>query len=280
MSSTIKENPLAGHFRTPALHLTLPSHGKYYPNNDIDMPDSGEIAIFPMTAKDEIALNTPDALMSGSATIEVIQSCVPSIKNANSIPTIDIDAILVAIRIATFGENLDFTNQCPKCDETNDYEIDLRSVLDQYNYIDFTAPQVVGDLTIFFKPQLFKDLNKVSILAFEEQRVMNVVENDALDSEVRKSKFTEYLKSTSEAAVNVTSNFIERIVLADGTEVQARGYINEFITNCDKFTYDAIDKCIDTYRDQAETKPVSLHCPHCNHDYQSPLAFEASNFFG
>jgi hypothetical protein len=64
-----------------------------------------------MTAKDELMLKTPDALMNGQATVEVIKSCVPSIKNPWHMPSIDIDTILIAIRIATYGENMEFSSK-------------------------------------------------------------------------------------------------------------------------------------------------------------------------
>ena len=72
----------AGHFRSAKIYITLPSEGKYYPDDCLDMPESGELPVMPMTAKDELALKTPDALLSGQATVDLIQSCIPNIKNA------------------------------------------------------------------------------------------------------------------------------------------------------------------------------------------------------
>ena len=57
-------------------------------------------------------MNT-DALLNGQSVVDVVQSCVPSIKNAWAVPTIDMDALLVAIRMATFGEKLEVKGQVP-----------------------------------------------------------------------------------------------------------------------------------------------------------------------
>ena len=73
------------------------------------MPPNGEIGIFPMTARDELVLKTPDALLNGASTVEVINSCVPAITDAWEIPSVDMDALLIGIRIATYGENMDIT---------------------------------------------------------------------------------------------------------------------------------------------------------------------------
>ena len=72
MSET--QNPLLGYFRKPEVFITLPSKGKYYPDGTIDIPPSGEVGIFPMTARDELLMKTPDALLNGSSTAEVIKS--------------------------------------------------------------------------------------------------------------------------------------------------------------------------------------------------------------
>ena len=110
---TNKTNPLANHFRQPKLYMKLPSGGLFNTDKDLDFPENKEIAIFPMTAKDEIRFKTPDALMNGQGVVDVIQSCVPEIKDAWQIKSHDLDTILIAIRIATYGETMDinFTNK-------------------------------------------------------------------------------------------------------------------------------------------------------------------------
>ena len=70
------------------------------------MPQSGEVGVYPMTAKDEMLLKTPDALLNGEATVTVIQSCIPAIKNAWAMPSIDCDAALMTIRMATYGNKM------------------------------------------------------------------------------------------------------------------------------------------------------------------------------
>ena len=89
-------NPLTQYFRQPSIYIKLPSQGNYYPAGAIEMPQNGELPVLPMTAIDEITYRTPDALFSGQAVINVIQSCIPAIKDAWAIPSIDIDTILVA----------------------------------------------------------------------------------------------------------------------------------------------------------------------------------------
>ena len=53
-------NPLSGHFRSPKLYTRLPSAGRYYSEKVVEMPESGELPVFPMTAKDELIMKNPD----------------------------------------------------------------------------------------------------------------------------------------------------------------------------------------------------------------------------
>jgi hypothetical protein len=68
-----KVNPLKQYFRRPAIYLRLPSGGTGYPPGVVDLPESGELPIYPMTAIDEITSKTPDALFSGTAIVELIK---------------------------------------------------------------------------------------------------------------------------------------------------------------------------------------------------------------
>ena len=130
-------NPLRQFFRQPAIYIKLPSLGNHWPKDTLAMPDNGELPVLPMTAIDEITARTPDALFNGTAVTELIKSCVPCIKDPWSIPTIDLDAILIAIRAATNGNLLDIESTCPSCNESASYNVNLigllsKIVVDEY----------------------------------------------------------------------------------------------------------------------------------------------------
>ena len=110
---TENTNPLGKYYRQPQIYIKLPSRAKYYSADVFTPTETGEIPILPMTAKDELAFKTPDAMMTGQATVDVIQSCAPNIKNAWKMVNYDTDTILLAIRIATYGETMDITYTVP-----------------------------------------------------------------------------------------------------------------------------------------------------------------------
>jgi hypothetical protein len=103
--------------------LRLPSGGNY-PQGVIKPTETGELPVYPMTAIDEIATKTPDALFNGQAVVDIIKSCVPDILDPWRISSADLDSILIAIRAASNGNNMEVNSTCPKCDETAKYEVD------------------------------------------------------------------------------------------------------------------------------------------------------------
>jgi hypothetical protein len=120
-------NPLRAFFRQPAIYIRLPSDGQFWPPGSIDMPVNRELPILPMTAIDEITYRTPDALFNGAAIVSVVQSCIPSIKNAWQMPNCDLNTILTAIRIASYGAMMAVDTTCEKCSTENNFELDLEA---------------------------------------------------------------------------------------------------------------------------------------------------------
>jgi hypothetical protein len=76
-----KKNPLSSFYRQPKIYVKLPSKGEFYPPGSLDVSANGEYPVYAMTAKDELLFKTPDALLSGQSTVELIKSCIPAITN-------------------------------------------------------------------------------------------------------------------------------------------------------------------------------------------------------
>ena len=74
---TDNTNPLAKYYRQPAVYIELPTKGRYYDAGVFTPTETGAIPVLPMTAKDELMFKTPDAMINGQATVDVIRSCIP-----------------------------------------------------------------------------------------------------------------------------------------------------------------------------------------------------------
>ena len=146
-------NPLAKHFRQPAIYMKLPSGGKFWPEGSIDLPINFEIPVYPMTARDEITIRTPDALMNGQGIVDVIKSCCPNIIDPWQMPSVDVDSILLHIRIASYGNNMDFDTNCPKCNEESNFTLNISSLTAQIAMPNYDQVLELDGLKIKIKPQ-------------------------------------------------------------------------------------------------------------------------------
>ena len=273
-------NPLGKYFRTAAIQLRLPSGGRHWPPGTLNMPQTGEIPVLPMTARDEMIFNNPDALMNGQAVVDVIQSCCPDIKNAWSMPAIDLDAVLIAIRIASFGENMDFSSACTSCGEENSFSLDLRPLLDNVKQAPAYDQEYAYQGLIFnFRPQNYTTVNMVNIETFESQRLFSVVNNSEMPDDEKLQRVNEIFKKMTNYTVGIVGNAIEKIITPDGQEVTNSQHIDEFLRNCDRKTFEWIQKSVTDLASRTGLDDIHVECPDCNHRYEIPLTFDNSNFF-
>lgn len=279
-------NPLQKYFRQPKLYITLPSKGRFYPAGAIEMSETGEIPVFSMTAKDELIMKTPDALLNGQATVEVVQSCIPNIKNAWMMPSIDLDAVLIAIRLATYGELMSIKIKTPVTGDEKEMQVDLRMLLDQFSNLDFNSTvHVSDDLKIDLRPLTYKEFTKSAVKTFEEQRIFNIVNDQSISDEDKLQAFTNSFAKLTELTVDMISTSIEKIQLED-TSVVDRKHIDEFIRNTDKSFFSSITKHLEVERNKFSLKPMTAQATPEEIEkgvpasYQVPITFDQSNFFG
>ena len=274
---TTQNNPLKQFFRRPAVHIKLPSGGKMYPVGVLEIPESGELPVYPMTAIDDITVKTPDALFNGAAVTEVIKSCIPAIKDPWLINSMDLDAILVGIRIATNGDVLEVESICPKCNDVASHGVALSVLLTTITPGDYETPLTIGDLTFRFKPLTYTEMNKAAIGQFELQRTLRAL-NDIEDPEEQQKKSQDALNTITETTMQVLTCTIASITTPSDT-VDQTDYILDFLHHCDKNTYLKLRDYNTSLREQSEIKPIQLKCIHCSHEYSQPFTLNTSDFF-
>lgn len=272
-------NPLAKHFRQPAIYLKLPSRGKYWPEGALRLPVNGEIAIYPMTTKDEITLRTPDALMNGTGVVSVIQSCCPEIVDAWRMPSIDVDAVIIAIRIASYGHEMTFTSKCPQCNEINDYAMDLRFALDNIRMPDYEDRVEVDSLKIKSCPQPYFSFNETSQSQFEQQKLLQAIENTELAPEIRSVEIEKHMNRIVEIGAKTLATSTDYIELEDGTRVTDKDHLTEFYLNTSSAVTKAIQEKLSAINEQGAIKPMHVNCTACQHPFDIQVTFDYASFF-
>jgi hypothetical protein len=272
------DNPLRQFFRQPAIYIRLPSNGKGWRPGSLNMPQSGELPVYPMTAIDEITYKTPDALFNGEAVVSVIQSCMPNILDAWAVPSTDIDAILVAIRIASYGHSMDIGTTCPECKTENEFGLDLRTVIDRLEAADYAQPLSTGDLEIYFRPLDYHQINANSQYQFQQQKTLAALDNTEIPETDRVNQINAMMRQIMDVTVNtITQSILE--IRAPSTIVSEAEHIHEFVAKCDRDMFNKIRDKVVALREASELKPLSLTCPSCQHRYQQAFTMDMSRFF-
>lgn len=279
-----QSNPLKKYFRQPKMYITLPSKGRWYTEGALDMPPTGELPVFAMTAKDELSMKTPDALLNGQATVDVIQSCIPNIKNAWSVPSIDIDTILIAIRIATYGDNLELTTKLPVTGEEKDFVVDLKTVLADISSQQFDSSFKHNEFTFNLRPLTYKEFTENSIKTFEEQRLFKLVNDTSIPDEEKLAKFNESFRKLTDLTVFTLLKGIHSIEVEDEI-VNNPKFIEEFINNAEKDLFRAILNHLTVQKNKFSIKPFKASTSKEDQEkgapamFEVPITFDQSNFF-
>ena len=275
----MENNPLRQYFRRPSVYLKLPSGGKGYPEDVLDMTPTGELPVFPMTAIDEISARTPDALFNGTTVADLIKSCIPNIKDPWQISSDDMDAILIAIRAASVGDGLEVESSCPSCQEKNNYNVNLMGLLSTIVPGNYDEVLEVGNVKVKLKPLTYKDMNAGALKQFEMQRYFMEIEAEE-DMDKKNKMGIEALEKVTLVTMDLISQTVEYVETPDGERVENPEFINEFVRSCDRTTFAAIRDFNAELKKNTEIKPIHTTCPSCDYEYDQPITLNPTDFFG
>ncbi len=269
-------NPLQKFFRQPKIYVSLPSKGLYYEPGTL-LGDWSNVPIFAMSGMDEIIMKTPDALFTGEATATVIESCCPYIKNAKTMPGIDIDALLIAIRIATFGETMSVSHACKACGAENDYEIELSKLLEYFSNLKFINSITISEtLTIRVRPLQYDEMNYFAIENFKLQKMLFQISDT--NEEEKQKQIDKIYKDLSELQLQLFLTAIES-VQAEGVSVTEKPFIEDWLRNTERDTYKVIKEKLEQNKEAWSMPEQPVKCADCGAENALVVSIDQSNFF-
>ena len=280
-----QNNPLLKYYRTPKATVRLPSQGVYYKDNDIvDLSEGQELSILPMTAQDEIMMKNPDALLNGEAINSVIRSCVPAVRKPKKLLSCDIDALLIGIRAASYGENSEISATCPECEAENTYGINFESLLDSAESLDPVYEVVLSSgVSVNVSPSTFETVIKQQRAFFEGSKIQKVLEDITIPDESRLKLFSESFTKMSKLNFELMIDSVSAVVATDDAgQVQTvtdRRMIADFIRNIENTDVEKIEKLIRDVNSHGVKKELDATCKNCGHTWSVPVEFNESNFF-
>ena len=312
MTDEKEKNPLGKLIRQPQIYVRLPSGGRYN-KNKIDFTATGEVPVRALTARDNLLLKNPDALLNGDAVEGMIRSCVPEIHNAKETPMNDIDLLILAIKYASSGDKFEFKTACPKCGTEHNVVKSIRAMIEsatevpELNSVKFEEEDKETheklNIEIILRPYTFENHLRANMADFESQKRLGYVRtlydaalpeiasdeekikrSEELEKVVRgqmKEIFTNmadltlHLMIESVSQINLTSEKTGVKVITD------REFIKEYIWNLDDDKNSVIKAKMKEVMSYGVDKKVQMVCvnPECKHEWVTEVGYDHSNFF-
>jgi len=270
-------NPLQQYFRQPKVFVSLPSQGIYNDPTAIT-GDLTRMPVYGMTGMDEIMLKTPDALITGESTVRVIESCCPNVKDGWAVSNLDVDALLVGIRIATYGNTMTMVHVCEKCDTENNYDLDVSKFLEHFGQCQFEPKVSLEDLVIRIRPLDYRQVTGFNLEQFALQK--RLIQASALENEEEKNKLIgEIYRDLGLLQNKVIIAGIEQVELPGGTVVTEQEFITEWIENADKTVFDAVRSQVNKNSEEWRIPTTHVKCDSCEAENSFNVDLDQASFF-
>jgi len=287
MTTNVKNiNPLEGFLRVPKLYVSLPSRGKFS-EMDSQSQITGEIPIFPMTAKDETMLRNPDALLNGESLVSVIRS-VTGIEDVYNLSSNDVDVILLAARYATYGQDLPVISDCPKCKHTNEVEVNIEAILETVEELDDEyIVSLDNGLTVYIRPYTYKDSQMAALQAFRETTELNRLTADDeknVDDFEKLKVFNKSFQAMADLNIVILANSVVKVVIPgtedeEANEVTNNKHILAWVQGIGKQEADLIMDEANSVNEKGIAREHEIVCSECEHSYKQKIEFNPASFF-
>jgi len=250
-------------FNRPKLYTNLLS--------DSITGNTKQISVHSMVILDEFTLRTPDALLSGKATEEIIKNCCPEIIEPENLLICDIQQILANIKIATTGMKVELLITCPKCSFQDPYEINLSSYINSLSANKWFTPLIMNDLIIYFSPPTYKQFNIFSIADFKlRKQIYQISKLNSIEG------YEEILISLIAQQKNLLYSFhsqsINKIIISKSNNtVTSQYHIQEWFKQLDIQSQNEISSYIAESIKQCYLPNVEITCSKCQEQLSVPI---------
>lgn len=275
-------NPLFSYFREPGIFLKLPSQGNFSNEGEIEFTVNGEIPVFPMTAKDEIWLKNPDALLNGNAIQKILESCCPDIHNIRNLPINDINVLLLGLRYSSYGKFLKLKASCPHCKTENTFSVDIEDLLTNISFLEaeYTI-NLPNGLKIFVKPYTYDSMVKIAVVTFEESKIIQLLQNEKISEEEKKEAIREAFVNINDLMIHVMAKGIIKVITPDQKSIKDSAFITEWLNEIDRKTFDEIKKKFDQINEIGVPNDYTVKCKNekCKKEFPITISYDPASFF-
>lgn len=275
-------NPLNQYFRIPKLYVKLPSQGAFYPDQMVETSATGEVAVYALTAMDQILLKTPDAVLNGETLLQIFRNCVPGVKDPGSLVEPDINTLMVAIRIATNGAQMEWQTVCPKCQTEHTFDVNLTHILETQSLIEEDSQVTLEDqLVVHVRPYNFRQRHMQLMNDLEHNQAVRVLEqNTEMNEEERQHQVGKLIRNITERTFDLLAQSVTSVTIVKTNQtVTDPQHITEFIKSISKAQAEVIIDQVRNLNQMGIDTESRFTCTSCGHEWTQPLDFDPTSFF-
>ena len=190
----------------------------------------------------------------------------------------DVDTILLGIRVASYGHDMELGTTCPACNNEFEVNVDLRQVLDKIRTPDYNSAIRHGDLEFYFRPMNYKNLNDNNQAQFDQQKLLSVLPDTEIPQADKISAISDALRKITIMTIDALCQSIYAIKTPQAL-VTEHEFIHELMQNCDRNVFNSVRDRIIELKTQAELQPLKLTCPECKNEYTQSFTLDMTSFF-
>jgi hypothetical protein len=193
---------------------------------------------------------------------------------------LDLDLLLVAIRIATEGNTMSVSHTCNACKEINDYDIDLGVFVQHFGTCEYNSKVPLQDITITLHPLNYRQWTEFQTKNFQIQRQLAqaMAMTEPEQEEEQKKLLAGLFEKVTVIQNDLLMQQLESVESPEGVTNQ-RQFIQEWLNNCDKSVFDAIKAKVEENRKRWELPAVQVVCDSCKSDNLLFVNMDQSSFF-
>jgi len=291
-------NPLLqelGQSELPGVAMTLPSGGAFY--DERVLRGSADIEVRSVSLVDELNFKDPFKVVSGEAVTEVIRRCAPGIAQPMRLSKIDVDAVLIAARIASHGKTAELELTCQneekkledgtvgQCGYSGTAEVDLRKVLMAMAPIpgpDSWKLTLPNGHVVQCRPLPYESVVRSMRTVTDQIRDAKQLELNGKSNDIGSLEQVHKtgLDRNSKIHVEMLVSSIWYVQTLTGERVYDYGMLMDYLVAIPPAWILSINDMMDRLAEL--TKPygtIDFRCPECEHESRVPVNMDPTGFF-
>lgn len=293
-------NPLIEDLSFPSVAICLPTGGYWYAEGVID-PDANplDLEVKPLGLLAEQNYRDPWLLASGKAIPRLIREICPDILQPEELTEVDIEAILLATRLASYGNMMKLTHKCQHsdvdsvgdgevCGEENELDLDIQEFIMRYGQItnidDYLVELQAVAHKVYLRPTPYKQSLQVLQQAVKAEQTFKSFEDMTAEDFVmdadKVNNYTQLADLTSNVTVSSIVESIHYVTTVKGAKVFDKEAIREWLlampTTESKLIVDKINELATGLRKRSEVK---YNCHACGFENTFMLELDPQQLF-